>query len=230
MKLSVIIPVYNELPTLEKLIQRVRNSPVSDKEIIVVDDFSTDGTRQLLQDRLHSQVDKVIYQPKNYGKGSAVKAGIREATGDIVIIQDADLEYDPNQYPLLMEPIIKDLADVVYGSRFLRAGTHQVVYFWHYLGNRVLTFISNMFTNITLTDMATCYKVFRRPFIESIDLKESRFGFDPEITAKVARSRARFYEVGISYSARSYAEGKKIRWKDGFRAIWCILKYNTWAR
>lgn len=230
MKLSIIIPVYNELSTLEEIIMRVKNSPIDDKEIIIVDDFSTDGTRNLIEQKIRSQVDRVIYQDRNYGKGFALKAGFAAATGDIVLVQDADLEYDPDQYPMLIEPIVTDRADVVYGSRFQGGGPHRVVYFWHYVGNRALTLLSNMLTNINLTDMETCYKVFRREIIQSIDIKENRFGFEPEITAKLARKRVRIYEMGISYYGRTYDEGKKIGWRDGIHAIWCILKYNLWAR
>ena len=230
MKLSVVIPVYNELSTIEEIISRVKNAPVADKEVILVDDYSTDGTRELLETRLADQVDKVVYQDRNYGKGWALKAGFAEATGDIVLIQDADLEYDPQQYPLLIEPIVTDKADIVYGSRFVGGGPHRVVYFWHYVGNRFLTLISNMFTNINLTDMETCYKVFRREIIQSIDIEEKRFGFEPEITAKLARRRVRIYEVGITYYGRTYAEGKKIGWRDGMRAVWCILKYNLFKK
>lgn len=226
-RLSVVIPVYNEVSTIEEIIKQVKAAPVDDMEIIVVDDFSTDGTRELLRDKLHSEVDHVIYQPANFGKGFALKTGFAVATGDIVLIQDADLEYDPNHYPALMEPILSDRADAVYGSRFQGGGPHRVVYFWHYLGNRLLTLISNIFTNINLTDMETCYKAFRRELIQSIDIKEKRFGFEPEITAKIVRRNARIYEIGISYHGRTYNEGKKIGWKDGVRAIWCIIKYNV---
>lgn len=226
MKLTIVIPVYNELSTIEQIIQLVKTSPVADKEIILVDDYSTDGTRELLESKLEAQVDKVIYQPRNYGKGFALRTGFQHATGDIVIVQDADLEYDPNEYPAMIEPIVTDKADVVYGSRFIGGGPHRVVYFWHYMGNRLLTLLSNMLTNVNLTDMETCYKAFRREIIQSIEIKENRFGFEPEITAKIARKQVRMYEIGISYYGRTYSEGKKIGWKDGVKAIWCILKYN----
>jgi glycosyltransferase involved in cell wall biosynthesis len=230
MKLSVVIPVYNELSTLEELLDAVKASPVDDMEIILVDDYSTDGTRDLIRDKLAEQVDQVLYQPQNMGKGAALREGFRHATGDIVLVQDADMEYDPNQYPGLIEPITKDRADVVYGSRFQGGGPHRVVYFWHYVGNKLLTLLSNMFTNINLTDMETCYKVFRREIIQSVTIRENRFGFEPEITAKIARMNVRIYEIGISYYGRTYAEGKKIGWRDGVKAVWCILKYNLWAR
>ncbi|MFH1374097.1 MAG: glycosyltransferase family 2 protein [bacterium] len=230
MKLSIIIPVYNEVSTLEELLRAVKIAPVPDKEIIVVDDFSTDGTRKLLEEKLEAEVDRVIYQPRNFGKGFALKAGFKAATGDIVMVQDADLEYDPNEYPALIDPIINDKADVVYGSRFQGGAPHRVVYFWHYVGNRFLTLLSNMLTNLNLTDMETCYKVFRREIIQSIDICEPRFGFEPEITAKIARKRVRIFEIGISYYGRTYSEGKKIGWRDGVRAVWCILKYNLFKK
>jgi len=230
MKLSIIIPVYNEVSTIEEIVRQVKAAPVSDKEIILVDDFSTDGTRELIRDKLEAEVDRVVYQPRNFGKGFALKAGFQAATGDIVLVQDADLEYDPNEYPNLIEPIVNDKADVVYGSRFQGGGPHRVVYFWHYVGNKFLTLLSNMFTNINLTDMETCYKVFRREIIQSIDIKEPRFGFEPEITAKISRKRVRIYEVGVSYYGRTYEEGKKIGWRDGLKAVWCILKYNLFSR
>jgi len=226
---DIVIPVYNEVSTLEEIVQKVKAAPVPDKEIILVDDFSTDGTRDLIDKRLRSMVDQVVFQPRNYGKGFALKTGFQHATGDIVIVQDADLEYDPNEYAALIEPIVQDRADVVYGSRFQGGGPHRVVYFWHYVGNRFLTLLSNMFTNINLTDMETCYKVFRRDLIQSIDIKENRFGFEPEITAKIARRRVRIFEIGISYYGRTYDEGKKIGWRDGVKAVWCIVKYNLFA-
>ena len=226
MKLSVVIPCYNELGTIEKIVQAVKASSVKDLEIIIVDDFSTDGTRKLLQSRLEMEVDQVIYHRKNRGKGAALRTGFAAATGDIVIVQDADLEYDPQEYPLVIEPIKSDKADVVFGSRFQGGRPHRVVYYWHRVGNVFLTMLSNMLTNINLTDMETCYKAFRREVIQSIKIKENRFGFEPEITAKVAKTGCRIYEVGISYYGRTYKEGKKIGWKDGFRAIFCILKYN----
>jgi glycosyltransferase involved in cell wall biosynthesis len=230
MKLSVVIPVYNEVHTLEELITRVLSAPVPNIELILVDDFSTDGTRDLIRQKIEHRVAKVIYQQRNNGKGFALKTGFAHATGDIVLVQDADLEYDPNEYPALIAPILSDRADVVYGSRFSGSGPHRVVYFWHYAGNRFLTLLSNMFTNLNLTDMETCYKAFRREIIQAIDIKEKRFGVEPELTAKIAAMNVRIYEIGISYYGRTYAEGKKIGWRDGFKAIWCIVKYNTWAR
>jgi glycosyltransferase involved in cell wall biosynthesis len=228
MKLSVIIPCYNELKTIRAVVEAVRRSPHSDKELIIVDDCSTDGTANLLRGEIEPSglVDQILYQPANLGKGAAIRSAIPKATGDIVIVQDADLEYDPQEYPRLVEPIEKGWADVVFGSRFLGGQPHRALYFWHRVGNGFLTLLSNMLTNINLTDMETGFKVFRREIIQAVDLKEDRFGFEPEVTAKVAKLGCRIYEVGISYSGRTYAEGKKIGWKDGFRAIFCILKYN----
>jgi glycosyltransferase involved in cell wall biosynthesis len=226
MKLSVVIPCYNEAATIEKVIDAVLGAPFPDKEIIVVDDCSTDGSREILRERIAPKVSRIIYQPVNQGKGAALRAGIAAATGDIVIIQDADLEYDPQEYPKVIGPILEGKADVVYGSRFIGSDPHRVVYFWHRVGNGFLTLLSNMFTNLNLTDMETCYKAFRREIIQSIEIEENRFGFEPEITAKIARKGVRIYEVGISYHGRTYGEGKKINWKDGVRALYCILKYN----
>jgi len=230
-KLSIVIPCYNERATIEKLLDAVHAAPIEIKEIIVVDDGSSDGTRELLDGKLRNRIDVLIYHERNSGKGAALRNGINAATGDIVIIQDADLEYDPQEYPRLIQPIAQDRADVVYGSRFLGYGPHRVLYFWHYVGNRFLTLLSNMFTNLNLSDMETCYKVFRREVIQRIRIEEDRFGFEPEVTAKIARvPKVRIYEVGISYYGRTYQEGKKIGWRDGMRAIYCILKYGLFRR
>jgi glycosyltransferase involved in cell wall biosynthesis len=226
MKLSIVIPCFNERDTIHEIVAAVKNAPVAEKEIIIVDDCSTDGTRDVLKREFEGKVDKIIFHEQNQGKGAALRTGFKHATGDVVIVQDADLEYDPQEYPKLMEPILKGRADVVFGSRFTGSDAHRVVYFWHMIGNRFLTLMSNMFTNINLSDMETCYKMFRREVIQSITIEENRFGFEPEITAKVARAGYRIYEVGISYYGRTYAEGKKIGWRDGFRALYAIIKYN----
>jgi glycosyltransferase involved in cell wall biosynthesis len=224
MKLSVVIPVYNERDTIRELYETVKAVPV-DKEIILVDDFSTDGTRDIIQG-MADDTTRVVLHERNRGKGAALRTGFRQATGDIVLVQDADLEYDPSQYPKLIKPILDGKADVVYGSRFLTGDYRRVLFFWHSCGNKFLTLLSNMFTNLNLTDMETCYKVFRREVLQKITIEENRFGFEPEITAKVAKLDVRIYEIGISYAGRTYKEGKKIGWKDGFSALRCILKYN----
>ena len=227
MKLSIVIPCYNEQKTIRSIVDAVRASPVAEKEIIVIDDCSKDGTRDILRAEIEPLVSKVIYHDINRGKGAALRTGFSAATGDAVIVQDADLEYDPQEYPKLLRPIVDGKADVVFGSRFMGGEAHRVVYFWHMVGNRFLTLLSNMLTNINVTDMETCYKLFRRDVLVQIRLEENRFGFEPEITAKVAKLKdCRIFEVGISYYGRTYAEGKKIGWRDGFRAIYAILKYN----
>jgi glycosyltransferase involved in cell wall biosynthesis len=231
MKLSIVVPVYNEKQTVTEILQRI-DKTLYEKEIIVIDDFSTDGTREVLREldtsRRMTSV-RVLYHAVNQGKGAALRTGIAATTGDIVIVQDADLEYDPSEYGVLIQPIVAGLADVVYGSRFL-SGPHRVLFFWHSMGNGLLTLLSNMFTDLNLTDMETGYKAFRREIFSKITIEENRFGFEPEITAKVARLQCKLYEVPISYFGRDYSEGKKITWKDGFRALYCILKYNLRGR
>lgn len=225
MQISVVIPVYNEVSTIREIVARVQ-AVALDKEIIIVDDGSTDGTREQLQEIALSQENaRVLYHDRNQGKGAALRTGFEDATGDIVIIQDADLEYDPREYSILLEPILDGRADVVYGSRFL-GGPHRVLFFWHYLGNKFLTLLSNALTNLNLTDMETCYKVFKREVLNDIQLKSNRFGFEPEFTAKIAKKGVRIYETPISYSGRTYAEGKKIGWKDGIKAIFAIVWYR----
>jgi glycosyltransferase involved in cell wall biosynthesis len=230
MKLSVVMPVYNESATLKKVVEKVLSVPL-EIELICVDDGSRDGSVEILKElqRQYPQI-KIVLQPKNMGKGAALRRGIQEATGLYVVIQDADLEYDPSEYPILLDPLMQEEADVVYGSRFLGGHAHRVLYFWHSVGNWLLTLFSNILTNVNLTDMETCYKMFRREVIQSIPIEENRFGFEPEITVKIAKRRLRIYEVGISYWGRTYEEGKKIGWKDGMRALWCLLKYSIKER
>ena len=228
--LSIVIPCYNEVATLEKVIDAVLKSPVGSKEVIIVDDGSTDGTSDLIRNKLEQRVARVIFHEKNQGKGAALRSGFAVATGDVVLVQDADLEYDPRDYDSLLAPIAAGKADVVYGSRFAGGEAHRVFFFWHYTVNRGLTLLSNILTNLNLTDMEIGYKAFRREVLQKITIEENRFGFEPEITAKVARLHCRVYEVGVSYSGRTYSEGKKIGWRDGVHAIWCILKYNLRPR
>jgi glycosyltransferase involved in cell wall biosynthesis len=226
MKLSIIIPCYNECNTIKSILLKINEVNNYQKEIIIIDDCSNDGTKEILENINQNDDQKIIFNDKNYGKGFCLKKGISEATGDIIIIQDADLEYDPHDYPKLVEPIKKNIADVVYGSRFTGSESKRVLFYWHSLGNFILTTLSNMFTNINLTDMECCYKAFKSKIIKEIDLKENRFGFEPEVTAKIAKKNLRIYEVGIKYYGRKYSEGKKITWIDGFRAIYCIIFYN----
>lgn len=226
--LSVIVPVFNEQETIETLIRKVKQSVIKKIELIVVDDSSTDNTRKILK-KNQKLIDKLILKERNEGKGSAIRKGIKVATGEIIIFQDADLEYDPIEYPKIIQPILDGKADVVYGSRFMGSQAHRVVYFWHYLANRFLTFVSNMFTNLNLSDMETCYKAFRSDLLKSIEIKENSFGIEPEITAKVAKAKARVYEVGISYHGRTYEEGKKIGPVDAVEALFAIIKYNIFG-
>ena len=225
-KLSLIIPCYNELATISKIIDKVLEIKKFDYEIIVIDDCSTDGTRDILKDLVKNKIQHLILNEKNYGKGYSIRQGIKKATNDIIIIQDADLEYDPLDYEKLIQPIINGKADVVYGSRFIGSEEKRVLYFWHSLGNAFLTLISNIFTNLNLTDMECCYKVFKSKVIKELKLEENRFGFEPEVTAKLSKKNLRLYEVGVRYYGRKYSEGKKVTWKDGFSAIRCIIKYN----
>ena len=226
MKISVVIPCFNEKNTIQEIIERVRKESKYDKEIIVIDDFSTDGTREILTDKINTNIDKLILNDNNFGKGYSVRRGIKEASSEIILIQDADLEYDPIDYPKLIEPITKGNADIVYGSRFIGSDEKRVLFYWHSLGNFFLTTLSNMLSNLNLTDMENCYKVFKSEIIKNIDLKENRFGFEPEITAKIAKKNLRIYEVGVKYHGRNYSEGKKITWKDGLSALRCIFIYN----
>ena len=229
MKLTIIIPCFNEVNTIKQIIDKIVEVSPYENEIIIIDDFSTDGSREILSQIEKAKISKLILNEKNYGKGYCIKKGIENTTGDILIIQDADLEYDPSDYTKMIEPIKKNNADVVYGSRFMGSEEKRVLYYWHTLGNKFLTTLSNMFTNINLTDMECCYKAFKTEIIKEIDLKENRFGFEPEITAKLAKKEIRIYEVGIKYFGRKYSEGKKITWKDGFVAIYCIIYYNLFS-
>ena len=226
MKISVLIPCYNEEETIEKIVNKILDLKDLDLEIIIVDDYSTDSSRNIIQTKLKDKFDKLILNDKNFGKGYSIRKGIEAASGEVLIIQDADLEYDPKDYQKLLEPFKLGVADVVYGSRFIGSDQKRVLYFWHTVGNKFLTFFSNVFTNLNLTDMEVGYKAFKMDVIKSINLKENRFGFEPEVTAKIAKKNLRIYEIGISYFGRKYIEGKKITWRDGFSAIRCILKYN----
>ena len=226
MKISIIIPCYNEVNTIEIIVNKILEIKDLNYEIILVDDCSNDGTRNLLNEKIKEKINKVIFNDKNYGKGFSIREGIKASSGDIILIQDADLEYSPSDYQKLVAPIIKGYADVVYGSRFLGSSEKRVLYFWHTLGNKILTLFSNIFTNLNLTDMEVCYKVFKSDIIKNITLIEDRFGFEPEVTAKISKKNIRIYEVGISYFGRKYIEGKKITWVDGLSALRCIIKYN----
>ena len=230
LKISVIIPCYNEVNTIQKIIEKILLLKSYNKEIIIIDDFSNDGTRETLKTIVNSKISLLILNEKNFGKGYCVRKGIKAATGDIILIQDADLEYDPEDYPRLLNPITSGKADVVFGSRFVGSEEKRVLYFWHSLGNKLLTILSNMLTNLNLTDMENCYKVFRSEIIKDLNLEENRFGFEPEITAKISKKNLRIYEVGVRYYGRKYSEGKKITWKDGISAIRCILYYNLFSK
>jgi glycosyltransferase involved in cell wall biosynthesis len=230
LRVSVVIPCFNERATIREVLLAVAASPIGEREVVVVDDYSTDGTRELLAGELAGLYTRLVCHERNRGKGAALRSGLGVCTGDVVIIQDADLEYDPQEYPELLRPILDGRADAVFGSRFMGGRPHRVVYFWHMIGNRLITLVSNMLTNVNLTDVETCYKVFRRSFLEKIRIEEDRFGFEPEITAKLVKSGARIYEVGIAYYGRTYAEGKKIGWRDGVRALYAIVKYNLRRR
>ena len=230
MKLSVIIPCYNEEKTIIKIIDIVKKQINKNDEIIVIDDFSLDNSRKFLKENLNDKIDRLIFNEKNFGKGYSIRRGIEEATGEIILIQDADLEYDPSDYNKLLRPIMSGIADVVYGSRFVGSEEKRVIYFWHMIGNKILTLLSNMLTNLNLTDMEVCYKVFRSDVIKNINLRENRFGFEPEITAKISKKKLRIYEVGVKYYGRTYLDGKKITWRDGFSALRCILYYNLFKK
>lgn len=225
-KISIVIPCYNERDYISEIIKKVVDSPIPNKEIIIIDDYSTDGSREILREDIEAKVSKVIYHEKNFGKGAALRTGFAHTTGDIIIIQDADLEYDPSEYFKLIKPILEGKAEVVYGSRFVGSEEHRVLYFWHMIANKFFTLLSNILTNLSFTDIETCYKAFSKKVIDKIIIEEDGFGFEPEITSKIAKLGCRIYEVGISYSGRTYKQGKKLGWKDGIRTLWCILKYN----
>jgi glycosyltransferase involved in cell wall biosynthesis len=229
-KISIVIPCYNEKDTIERIVEAVRSAAIESREIIVVDDCSQDGTKAVLEEKVSEMVDRIIYHPVNRGKGACLRSGFAAATGEIILVQDADLEYSPDDYPVLLEPLLSGKADAVFGSRFMGGRPHRVLLFWHMAGNRFLTLLSNMFTNLNLTDMETGYKAFKASLIKSIQIEEDRFGVEPEIIAKLARADCRIYEVGISYNGRTYREGKKVNWKDGIRAIYAIVKYNLERR